>query len=60
MGFSFKLKKYQLKVFSAILSNLVVLWLGFARKPIILTADIILAIVALILAFNTEKKTRNL
>lgn len=53
-----KFRRYQLKVISTLLSNFVVLWLGFAifeRKLLILTADIVLAIVCLYFAFLIEK-----
>lgn len=58
MEFSLEPTKAQLKVFSAICSNFVVVWLVAllgTRDPFVLTANVILAIVSWKLAIKSEK-----
>ena len=63
MEFSFRLTIAQLKVFSAICSNLVVIWLVAALAThdiIILVRDIVLAAVFCYLAVIAESRARKL
>lgn len=62
MKFSLRLTKAQMRVSSAIFSNLVVLWMGavFATRDIFaLTTNILLAIASLYLAIKSEELLQN-
>ena len=62
MKFSFNTTRAQLRVFSGIFTNLVVVWLIalFATKDlVVLTRDILLVILFLYLAVKTDEMTEN-